>query len=148
MIFPFKMRIAFTVDGPAVPKQRPRMAGRHAYTPKKTRLYEERVRQAFFSSYEGQPYPMFPKDTPVYAYIEIIQPIPKSWSKSRTLQAIAQKLLPITRNGDLDNITKSILDALNTYAYEDDAQVTRIYASKRYGNDPYALVILEEDIRG
>ena len=123
------------------------MAGRHAYTPKKTRLYEEKVRQAFFSSHEGQPYPTFAKETPVYAYIEIIQPIPKSWSKSRTLQAIAQKLLPITRNGDLDNIVKSILDALNTYAYEDDAQVTTVYASKRYGNDPYALVILEEDIR-
>lgn len=147
MIFPFKMRITFTVDGPAVPKQRPRMAGSHAYTPKKTKLYEEKVRQAFFSSYEGQPYPTFAKDTPVYAYIEVVQEIPKSWSNSKHLKAVKGEIAPVTRNGDLDNIAKSILDALNGYAYEDDSQVTRLYIGKRYGNDPYALVILEEDIR-
>ena len=105
------------------------------------------MRQAFFSSYEGEPYPVFPKDTPVYAYIEIIQPIPKSWSNSKHLKAVKGEIAPVTRNGDLDNIAKSILDALNGYAYEDDSQVTRLYIGKRYGAVPYAFIVLKEDIR-
>lgn len=140
------MRVSFTVDGPAVPKQRPRIHGRQAYTPKKTRDYEERVRRAFCSSYDGD-LPVFPKDTPVSAYIEVIQEIPKSWSNSKHLKAVSGEIVPVTRNGDLDNIAKSILDALNGCVYEDDCQVTRLYISKRYGADPYAFIIFEEDRR-
>jgi len=33
---------SFIVEGEAVPKQRPRVSGKHAYTPKKTRDYQER----------------------------------------------------------------------------------------------------------
>ena len=152
MIFPFSdaedgmMQITFIVDGPAVPKQRPRIHGRQAYTPKKTRDYEERVRRAFCSSYDGD-LPVFSKDTPVSAYIEVIQAIPKSWSNSKHLKAVNGEIAPVTRNGDLDNIAKSILDALNGYAYEDDSQVTRLYIGKRYGADPYAFIVLKEDIR-
>lgn len=126
-----------------MPKQRPRMAGSHAYTPKKTKLYEEKVRQAFFSSYEGEPYPTFAKETPVYAYIEVIQAIPKSWSNSKHLKAVNGEIAPVTRNGDLDNIAKSILDALNGYVYDDDCQVVTLFISKKYGDDPCACVRFE-----
>lgn len=136
--------ISFTVNGPAVPKQRPRMSGRVAYTPKKTRDYEERVRQAFRSSYRGQ-VPAFDKGVPVKACIEIVQSIPKSWSNTKTIKAERGEIAPVSRNGDIDNIAKSILDALNTLAYEDDAQVTTLIISKRYGADPYAAVRIEED---
>lgn len=138
--------IMFTVDGVAVPKQRPRLGGRTAYTPKKTRDYEERVREAFRSSYYGF-VPVFMKGTPVKACIEIIQQIPKSWSNSKTIKAERGEIVPTTRNGDLDNICKSILDALNGFAYADDAQVTTLIASKKYGVCPFVTVSLEEDRR-
>lgn len=136
--------IMFTVDGPAVPKQRPRMHGKMAYTPKKTRDYEERVRQAFRSSYNG-PAPIYSRGTPVKATIQVIQQIPKSWSNSKHLRAERGQIVPTSRNGDLDNIAKSILDALNGYVYEDDCQVTLLIISKQYGADPYAVVCFEED---
>ena len=136
--------ISFTVDGPAVPKQRPRISGRQAYTPKRTKDYEERVRNAFRSSYRGF-FPAFGKDTPVKAYIEVVQAIPKSWSKAKHQRALDGELAPITRNGDLDNIAKSILDACNGFVYEDDCQVTHLMIFKRYGDDPYVTVKFTEE---
>ena len=136
--------IRFTVDGTAVPKQRPRISGRRAYTPKRTKDYEERVLEAFRSSYQGF-YPAFGKDMPVRICISIYQEIPKSWSKKKRLQAELGEIVPLSRNGDIDNIAKSILDALNGFAYEDDCQVTTLIITKQYGVQPCAEVQVGED---
>lgn len=138
--------IAFTVKGQAVPKQRPRLTrGRQAYTPKKTRDYEERVRIAFRSSYKGV-LPAYDSGVPVRARIEIVQQIPKSWSRIKQEKAIAGSIIPAGRNGDLDNIAKSILDALNGLVYADDCQVTMLIISKRYGPEPMASIEFSEEI--
>ena len=136
--------INFKVDGAAVPKQRPRISGRRAYTPKRTKDYEERVLNEFCSSYRGF-YPAFGKDVPVWVCIHIIQAIPKSWSKKKRARAEAGEIFPLGRNGDIDNIAKSILDALNGFAYEDDCQVTTLMITKRYGADPYIVVRFDKD---
>lgn len=136
--------ISFTADGTAVPKQRPRISGRRAYTPKRTKDYEGRVLQAFRSLYQGF-YPAFGKDTPVWVCIHIIQAIPKSWSRKKRTRAEAGEIVPLSRNGDIDNIAKSILDALNGFAYEDDCQVTTLIITKQYGAEPCAKVQLGED---
>ena len=136
--------IEFTVGGPAVPKQRPRMGGRRAYTPKKTKDYEQKVRQAFSDAYHGD-VPVYEADTPVRASIQVIQGVPQSWSKKKREAALANQLAPTSRNGDLDNIAKSILDALNECVYHDDCQVTTLVISKRYGSQPCAIVKFCED---
>ena len=136
--------IEFTVDGTAVPKQRPRMGGRRAYTPKKTKDYECRVRAAFSDAYHGD-IPVYAENTPVRAVIEVIQGVPQSWSKKKREAALAGRLAPTSRNGDLDNIAKSILDALNECVYHDDAQVTTLIVSKRYGEEPRAVIRFYED---
>ena len=136
--------ISFTVNGPAVPKQRPRMGGRRAYTPKKTKDYECKVRQAFSDAYHGD-IPVYAENTPVRAVIEVIQVVPQSWSKKKREAALVGKLAPTSRNGDLDNIAKSILDALNECVYHDDAQVTTLLISKRYGEEPRAVIRFYED---
>ena len=136
--------IEFTVDGTAVPKQRPRISGRQAYTPKRTKDYEERVLNEFRSSYSGF-YPAFGKDVPVRICISVIQEIPRSWSKKKRAQAESGEIVPLSRNGDVDNIAKSILDALNGFAYEDDCQVTTLMITKQYGVNPCAEVRLGED---
>ena len=136
--------IEFTVCGPAVPKQRPRMGGRRAYTPKKTKEYECRVRQSFSDAYKGD-IPVYKEGVPVRAVIEVIQVIPQSWSKKKREAALSGVVAPTTRNGDLDNIAKSILDALNECVYHDDCQVTTLIISKRYGSQPCAIVKFNED---
>ena len=136
--------ISFTVDGTAVPKQRPRISGHRAYTPKRTKDYEGRVLNEFRSSYSGF-YPAFGSDTPVAVNICVTQAIPKSWSKKKRLRAEQGEIFPLGRNGDIDNIAKSILDALNGFAYEDDCQVTTLMITKQYGEKPRAEVRLGED---
>lgn len=138
--------IEFTVSGPAVPKQRPRMGGRRAYTPKKTKDYEQKVRQAFSDEYRGD-IPVYAEGVPVMASIEVIQGVPQSWSKKKREAALSGVVAPTTRNGDLDNIAKSILDALNECVYHDDCQVTTLIISKRYGEEPRAIVKFCEDIK-
>ena len=137
--------IAFTVYGTAVPKQRPRISGRRAYTPKRTKDYEERVRDAFRSSYHGF-FPVYGADIPVRVCISIFQEIPKSWSKKKRQQAENGEVVPLTHNGDIDNIAKSILDALNGYAYLDDCQVVRMEVVKMYSETPRAEVKICEEI--
>lgn len=136
--------IEFTVDGTAVPKQRPRISGRQAYTPKRTKEYEERVLNEFRSSYCGF-YPAFGKDVPVHISITVRQEIPKSWSKKKRSEAEAGNIVPLSRNGDIDNIAKSIMDALNGFAYEDDCQVTTLVIAKIYAVQPGADITLRED---
>lgn len=136
--------ISFTVEGTAVPKQRPRISRGRAYTPKRTKDYEECVLNEFRSSYRGF-YPAFGKDVPVRICITVSQEIPKSWSKKKRAQAESGEIVPLSRNGDVDNIAKSILDALNGFAYEDDCQVTTLIITKQYGVNPCAEVRVGED---
>lgn len=138
--------IEFIVEGTAIPKQRPRISGRQAYTPKRTKDYEGRVRQAFRSSYRGH-VPVYEKGVPVRVRIEIVRQIPKSWTKARREAAEAGEIVPTAKNGDLDNFAKSILDALNGYVYEDDCQITTMVISKRYGSEPRAIVRFNKEKR-
>jgi Holliday junction resolvase RusA-like endonuclease len=49
-----------------------------------------------------------------------------------------------TKKPDADNCIKSILDALNNIAFDDDGQVADIKAWKLYSDNPRAEIILEE----
>uniref|UniRef100_A0A6M3IY95 Putative endodeoxyribonuclease n=1 Tax=viral metagenome TaxID=1070528 RepID=A0A6M3IY95_9ZZZZ len=55
--------------------------------------------------------------------------------------------MPITKP-DLDNYIKTLLDALNGYAFRDDAQVTSLEVKKRFagtGEVPRIELTLEVD---
>ena len=102
------MNISFFVEGPCVPKGRPRVTrSGHTYTPKRTKDYESTVawaakdamRQAFATF--GQI--AMPTQMPVRVDL-VIYPKDK-------------------RLSDIDNCAKSILDAMNGIVYMDDKQV-------------------------
>lgn len=54
--------------------------------------------------------------------------------KSHFLRGVIRDTAPYwhTKTPDVDNLVKLVLDALNGYAYGDDAQVVAISATKRY----------------
>lgn len=97
--------IAFVVHGPPVGKERPRLGrGRRTYTPARTLVYERAVRLSAIAAGARR------LDGPV---------------------AVAMRIhLPDARARDVDNIAKSILDALNGVAYADDSQVCDLHATK------------------
>ncbi len=58
-------------------------------------------------------------------------PVPKSWTRAERDKMRANNYLH-TNKPDLDNIVKTVLDALNGVAYHDDGCVAEIKAHKRY----------------
>lgn len=115
------------VEGTIVAKARPRVCRGHTFTPKKTKDYEQLIR----NNYKSQDGTFFEKGIPVQVSIKAYKKPPKSTTK-KNLKLIEQGLYPWTKKVDIDNICKSVLDALNKVAYEDDGQVIKIKASKKY----------------
>ncbi len=129
----------FTVDGAPVGKGRPRMTKYGtAYTPQKTRVYERQVRQSFRDS-GGEMLGFM--GLPVAVDIVAVFEPPKSVSKKKRAAMIAGDITP-TKKPDADNIIKIICDALNGYAYHDDAQVTRVSCQKVYGEQAHVTVTI------
>lgn len=47
------------------------------------------------------------------------------------------------KRGDIDNIIKAVLDALNGYAYKDDSAVFSVYGRKIYtAGEPFTAVTI------
>ena len=130
--------IIFTVPGVPQGKGRPRVTRNGTFTPKKTRDYEKKVRDCYIAQ-GGQ---MFPADTPLFASITAIFPIPSSLSKKRRALFNGKRHC---KKPDADNVAKAILDALNGVAYRDDSAVSSLIVGKSYGDDARVIVILADE---
>ena len=130
--------IDFTTFIEPVAKARPRVTVRggkpRAYTPKKTAQFEA----ALASNCPGPPI-----EGPVGMVIDIGLPIPVSWSKQKTLDALNDRIKPTSRP-DIDNYAKAVLDALDSVAYQDDSQVIALTVRLWYAASPHVRVIASE----
>lgn len=132
---------AFAFYGAAIPKMRAGRNGVQSFTPKRNMAFEAHIRAigAVTMAKAG----MAPTPDAVTAEISIERDIPKSWPKKK---ALAMRGQPITGRPDPDNLIKAILDALNGITYEDDAQVSDIHFSRRWGQvDCIRVRILHSD---
>lgn len=76
-----------------------------------------------------------PIQTPVRVLIDIRLKRPKShYTTKGQLKKSAPKFPISKRSGDLDNFEKTVLDALNGIAYDDDSQVTDLHCYKAYSD--------------
>ena len=138
------MNAAFTIHAAPTGKARPRVTSHGTYTPRKTVLYENRVMDAFLSSYPNH----HPVEGPVTLQIMAVFPVPASWSRPKKLRALANIAKKITRP-DIDNVMKSVMDGLNGVAWKDDGQIWKLTAVKLYGDTPRVEVVIEtEDTNG
>jgi Holliday junction resolvase RusA-like endonuclease len=112
--------LTFVVEGVPRPKARARRgAGGRWYTPHLTKAYEEAVGIAARAAGVSAPY-----DGAVSLHIVL-------W-------------LPDRRRRDLDNCAKSICDALNGIAYEDDSQIVELIVRRHIDRErPRAEVSVE-----
>lgn len=142
--------IKFRYNGEAVGKGRPRVkilrkgdkVFPHLYTPEKTKAFEDALRFEFMAQNCEQT-PVFEKDIPLQMRLTIGMSIPKSYSKKKYALCRDRVLYP-TGKPDIDNVIKSVADALNGAAFEDDSQLARIYAERYYSEQPF----VEVEIRG
>ena len=146
-----RLTISFRIEGEAVGKMRPKVSSVNGhpsvYTPHKQVVFENWVRMCYLSAL-NRVYPnfkgiLFEKDVPVKVNIEIVKRAPVSASKRKRQLMLTGEINP-TSKPDVDNVAKSILDALNKTAFYDDSQVVDLTVSKHYAEGDYIVVTLIE----
>lgn len=124
----------FIIDGIPVGKGRPRFSSRggfaRAYSPSKTREYEEYVKACYKEQCNIKP-----TSNALEICIDAYYPVPKATTKANRSEMLAGTQRP-TKKPDADNIAKVIMDALNEAAYIDDKQVVDLHVKKWYAAMP------------
>ena len=109
------------------------------YTPNKTKDYEFLIQQYFKMKYPRVSEIQGRVSVEIIAYISI----PKATSKKNRELMLNNEISP-TKQPDVDNIAKSILDAMNRFIIHDDNQVSKISVEKRYGEVEKVKIKIEE----
>ena len=136
--------IYFKYHGEPVGKGRPRVTARggkfaHAYTPKKTKDFEDAIRFEFMAS-NCETMPVYPKGMPLKVDMTFAFEVPKSYSKKKR-EACLNGRIQHTRKPDADNIAKAVLDAVSGgYAMDDDSQVVVLTMEKIFAEESYVEV--------
>jgi len=134
--------IQFTVDGDPIPKGRPRFARRghfvQTYTDAKTIDYETQVamkaRHAIGASE--------PLKGALTVFLYLRYAVPASYSKKRKEACLRGVEYP--KRIDLDNVYKSITDAMNGIVYMDDSQIVEAHITKVYAEIAGANIMVQE----
>lgn len=134
----FKFEVEIVPKG----KARPRFVrmGKmvRTYTPKTTSDYEKQIAEEFLMQ-GGTVFDYPYLEVSIIAYFGI----PKSTRKAERL-LYETGYVPYPHKPDTDNLGKSVLDALNGVAYEDDKQVVSLRVRKYYGRIPKVIIKIKE----
>lgn len=131
----------FEIPGPVTGKGRPRINTYtcRAYTPNKTKEYEELAKQYFILKY--------PRHIPIEGRVKVsiiaYFKIPKGTNKKNE-ELMLNGIISPTKKPDIDNIEKIILDAMNSLAFKDDNQITKLEIEKVYSEEEKVYVKIEE----
>ena len=101
------------------------------YTPGKTVKAESMIRETWRRCGSIS----FDAKTPLALSVLVIRTRPRSLPKKVTW--------PVTRP-DWDNYGKLVCDALNKFAYHDDAQIIIATVKKKFGSPPGLVIIMQE----
>jgi Holliday junction resolvase RusA-like endonuclease len=133
--------LIITVFGTPVPKARARATrSGHHYTPAKTVAYERLIRAAAIQKMAEAKQAML--NVPVTLCVTFEMPIPKSYSAKKRGECLSG-YIQHTSKPDLDNLIKSVSDALNGAVYKDDSYVVKIISEKRYSDEPFTLISIK-----
>ena len=124
--------ITIIVPGTPVPKGRPRFGTGRAFTPKKTKDYEQTVGWEARIVMRGR--------KPILGAVELY-----------VVAYVARPPLRRTRPGrrpvskpDGDNYLKIAMDAISGIIWKDDCQVTDMLCRKRFHAEPHLLILVKE----
>ncbi len=111
----------YMYNGRVQPKQRPQFKGGRAYTPKETKEFEKEIR--VWAQQRNMEMITYPVRVDLHIF-DVTDDVDK----------ILHSKLGITypNRGDLDNLSKGILDALNGIAYVDDKQVVTLNLTRSW----------------
>lgn len=125
------------VPGEPIAKARPRITRiGTTYTPPKTVQHERKIKEEWFNSY-GRDF--IPSDKAIAITVRFFLKKPERLPKE----------FPETpqKRPDIDNLVKTVLDALNGVAYQDDKQIVKINAFKNWSSreQGYTIITVYEE---
>jgi len=130
--------LTVTIPGILRGKARPRvMRNGHAYTPAATVSAEAWVRQCVLDQV-GQPC----LDGALEVQIAVASGVPPSWSRKKRQAALDNVVRP-TGKPDVDNLAKTIGDALNGIMWRDDSQIVVLQVRKFYASEPFTVLTVQ-----
>lgn len=132
------MRAEFTIHAAPMGKARPRVTVNGTYTPKRTKDYEQFVRNEYGLQCRGIYFGGVPIQISIMAFFEP----PKRASKKARAEMLSGKRSP-TKKPDADNIAKAVCDALNGCAWYDDAQIVSMIVVKEYSETERVEVAIQ-----
>ena len=124
-------KISLTIPGEPRAKQRPKWFKHGTYTPEKTVSYETYVKELFSIKYPE----FMPKEEALALHIWAGLLMPKSASKKK-LGMMKLGILEPSKKPDVDNILKTVMDALEKLAYNNDSQICHVVIDKEYSERP------------
>lgn len=127
--------IRFEVLGEPVPKARHRTARTRTGMLIQYNDKQAKAREGNFQAQAVRFAPSKPITGAVRLEISAFMKIPQSWSKKKTLQALAGEIRP-TKKPDFDNLAKFVGDALNGIFWLDDKQIVAGLIVKQYSDRP------------
>ena len=134
--------VTFTVDGDPVPKGRPRFARRgqfvQTYTDAKTIDYETHVAMRARHAIGATK----PLEGALSVFLYLRYTVPASYSKKRKEACLRGVEYP--KRIDIDNVYKSITDAMNGIVYLDDSQIVEAHIKKVYAEESGANIMVQE----
>lgn len=130
-----------TVLGEPTGKGRPRFGNGHTFTPKKTREYEQLVKESYIGQ-KGEIFGEEPIDMTIKAFYRVPDSKPLRFKRAAKLGLE----LP-TKKPDVDNIVKIIMDSLNGVAYPDDKFIVSLTVTKAYSVEPRVEITIKEHFR-
>ena len=102
------------------------------YAPAHSSAYESYISAQYLSQTGGS---KFKAGEALEMRIDAYHAIPASAPSARKTAMEDGEIRPV-KKPDIDNIAKSVLDALNNVAYRDDSQVVECHARKFYSSQP------------
>jgi len=116
-----------------------KFAGTRTYDEPKSRDYKIELRKMVQMKLPDNWIPVL---GPVEITVDVFKKMPNSASRMRMYLGETGAIQPPTKP-DGDNYTKSVLDALNSVIWKDDAQCSGIYVNKWYSQKPRMEIHIE-----
>lgn len=134
-------KVFFIVYGDPKGKARPRVTRGHAYTPKNTAEYENKVLLSYRKSYPDRI--PWEHGVPLKARIRAYYAIPETITNKKKELMRKGEAFP-TKKPDADNVEKIILDSLEKILFHNDAQFVDCRTTKHYGDVPRVEIEISE----
>lgn len=138
------MALHLTIPGEPCAQGRPRFSTQNGYfraiDPEKSRNYKSFVK--YIATDEAKKQGWMYTELPLHVEVKAYLPIATSKSKKFKAAALAGEERP-TKKPDIDNIFKTVTDAMSSILYKDDKQIVSATISKYYSDEPRLEVHIE-----